>query len=164
MVDRRQIGAEEMRQPAGRHHRHRLAVFGLDALDQTADQPDIAPIDAGLHRGDGVAPDHLLGAVDGDARQQRRRLVQRLDGKIGARGNDAAAEGAVFGDDVEIGGGAEIDHDDGAGIACMRRHRVAEPVGADTLRPVDIGRRPQIERRIAHPHRLDFEVLAAEIA
>ena len=48
-------------------------------VDQALDQADIAPIDAGLHRWNRVLADHLLGAVDGDARQQRRGLVQRLD-------------------------------------------------------------------------------------
>ena len=39
MVDGRHVGAEQMRQPAGRHHRHGLAVFGLDALDQAVIRP-----------------------------------------------------------------------------------------------------------------------------
>ena len=133
-------------------------------VDQPVDQPDIAPIDAGLHAGHGVAADHLLGAVDGDARQQGRGLVQRLDGQIGARRDHAAVEIAVLGHDVEIGGGAEIHHDHRALVALMRRHRVAQPVGAHRFGPVDIGLDAQVQRRIAHQQRLGLEIFAAHVA
>ena len=125
--------AEQMGQAAGADHGHGLAIFLLDARDQALDQADIAPIDARLHGGNGVAADHVLGAADGDARQQRGGLVQRLGRQIGARRDHAAVIVAVLRDDVESGGGAEIHHDQRALVALMRRH------GVDTA-----GRRPPL--------------------
>ena len=62
MVDRRGLLVEQLGQAAGGDDGHRLAIFRLDARDQALDQPDIAPVDAGLHGGHGVLADHRLGA------------------------------------------------------------------------------------------------------
>ena len=60
-------------------------ILRLDARDDALDQPDIAPVDAGLHGRHGGAPDHRLRPADADARQAGGGAVQRLDRQVDAR-------------------------------------------------------------------------------
>ena len=92
---------EKIGEAAGADNGHGLTVLGLDARDEALDHPDIAPIETGLHGGDGGFADHVLGADHRDARQHGGGAVQRLGRNVGAGRDDAAFVIAIGGDDVE---------------------------------------------------------------
>ena len=152
MVDRRMSGRKRCASPPVATTVMGLPYSSLMRVDQAVDQPDIAPIDARLH-----------------AWARCRLPITFWARWMATRGSSAAAwcsasierlaPGAITlpskspfsRHDVEIGGGAEIHHDQRALVAVMRGDGVAQPVGAHRFGPVDIGLDAQIERRDRPP-------------
>src|SRR5271169_2555376 len=94
---------------------------------------------------------------------------------IGTLGNLAAARcsawfdrlipGAMVAlgvDDVEIGRRAEIDDDKGRLVAVVGADGVAQPVGADLIRPVDDGAGAKLDADLADHQRLAAAIMAAK--
>ncbi len=69
---------------------------------------DGAEVQAGLHAGDGVGADDVLGRAEIDQGQARGLAEERVDGDADADGDGAAQVFGVARDDVEVDGGAEI--------------------------------------------------------
>ncbi len=141
----------------------RGAVFALDARDKTLDHSDIAPIDAGLHGGDGGAADDGLRPADADAGQAGGGVVQGFEREIDAGGDDAAEIGAVVIDDVEGGRGAEIHHDERAAEAFVAGQRVDQAVGTHFLGVVHLDGEAPVEGG-AGDQWFQVEPVAAEAA
>ena len=132
----------------------------LDALDETLDQPDIAPEYAGLHGWHGAPPDHGWRAPDPDTRQLRRRHVERPQRQIDAGRNHTTAVVAQPIDDVEGSRRAKVEDDQWRLVAVLRGDRVGDAIGADLLlRHVNIDTDAEKAIRTA-----DHQRLAAEIA
>src|SRR5438876_5589232 len=88
-------------QSASCDYLHRLAALGPDPLDDTLDQPDIAPKDAGLHRRDGAAPNHGGWAADPNPRQLRGCHIEGAQRQMDAGSDYSAAVIADAVDDIE---------------------------------------------------------------
>ena len=155
MVDGRDVGTEQMRQPAGRHHRHGLAIFRLDARRSgrrsgrhspnrrptawRARCPCRSPSGRGGWRRAAAAPRPGAAPRWKDWRRARSRCRRKRRPRATMSKLVAVPKSTTITAPL---------------IALMRRHGVAQPVGADRLGPVDIGLDAQIQRRIADQQRL----------
>ena len=134
-----------------------------DPFDDPVDLAGRAEDEARLDRLDGVLADHRRRRFELDAGEPRGALHQRCRGDLETGGDHSAEELAVLGDDVEVGAGAEVDHDRGAAEARVGRERIDDPVGSDLARIVgedrDAGLRPR-----THHQRLEREIPSGHLA
>ena len=108
-----------------------------DRADQHQDQSAVADHRAALHRRDRVRADSRRRHDERHARQLRGPARQRIEPEAGARGDRAADERPVRGDDVERGGRAQVDDDRRRAVETQRGVGVDEPVIADGRSVVD---------------------------
>src|SRR3546814_13476836 len=76
--------------------------------------------------------------------------------------DDAALVGAVGADDVEGGGGAEVDDDERAAMGAVRGERVDQAVRADVLAVVHAHLDADVDLGVADHHRRDLDELVVE--
>ena len=102
------------------------------------------------------------GRRDVDARQVRRRMVQRVERQVDAGRNGAADIGAVMRHHIQRRRRAEIDDDQLAAIAVEGGDGVDQPVRADLGRVVDADLAGQPAALLADHQRAGVEVPVAE--
>ena len=101
------------------------AELGDHAFEDAVDQADVAVVEADLQVVDGVGADDLGGLADVDAGQARGAGEESVGGDAEAGGDGAAEVFAAGTDDVEGGGGAEVDDDDGDGARLILKRSMA---------------------------------------
>ena len=85
---------------------------------------------------------------------------ERIRGQVDARGDRAAEILTVFGDGVEGGGGAEINHAGRTSVQRLDRDRVRHAVRADGARVFIANSDARLDARV-HDERFAFEIFAA---
>ena len=130
--------------PAGGDHGDAAALRGAfqqlaaQGGQQAAHQPDVAEHRAALHGVDRVGADGMRRPLQLDPRQLAGIADQRLE-REAQPGSDRAADVRPLGaQQVEVGAGAQVDHDRRAAELGACRQRVAEPIGAGLGRSVDL--------------------------
>src|SRR3954463_13931023 len=77
-LDRRGLAGDTLGETTGGDHAGGAAEFGLDALHEPVDQPDVAEDDARLEGGNGVAPDRVRRRIEPDVEEPRATPEDRL--------------------------------------------------------------------------------------
>ena len=99
-----------------------------------------------------LVPMTRVGASRSTLESRAALREQRLGARLDARRDRAAQIGAVLGDHVDRGRGAEVDDDDRPAEALERRHAVDDAVGADLVRVVVADRHAGLEPRADDQH------------
>ena len=120
--------------PDGRRHAARedeAVSLAEDAAHEAVHTVGLAVDDARLDGLGGVAAYRGVRILELDRGEPVGVREQRRGRGLDARRDDAARERAVAVDHLDIGRGAEIDHDDGLPVQGARRHGVGDAVRAD---------------------------------
>ena len=115
---------------------------------------------AGLDRLDRGLADHAAGLDQLHPAQRGGPAEQGVQGDLDAGHDGAAQVLALVRDDVEGGGGAEVDHDGGTAVQVVGAHRVGDAVGADLPGVVVEDRHAGLDPGAQH-HGLDGQVALA---
>src|SRR4051794_40886728 len=95
----------------------------------------------------GVGPDGARGPLDVDAGKLGGPREESVRGDAEAGSDDAADVFAARGDDVEGGGGAEVNDDDGSAVARESRDPIDDSICAELGRIVDKQRHAGFDAR-----------------
>ena len=131
--------------------------LGRDALHNAVDHADETVIQPGGDAAHRVRPDQFFGLAEIHHRQARRLGEQAGDRHPDAGADHAAQEFLVLRDDVEVDGGAQIDHDAGAAVLRETRDGIHQAVRAHFARVVVAHGDSEIGR-VIHEQRLAVEV------
>src|SRR6185369_14165667 len=126
--------------PAGGNDPGFFTAFRLHPGDYLVDQTDIAVVDPGLHRVDGVFGDNMRGLDYFDPRQLARLLEQRLHRDHQTRGNRPAAVLTLLVHVVKGGRRSEIDNDQRGPVLLVPGHSIDNTVCAYFSRVVVMDR------------------------
>ena len=107
--------------------------FVAESLDHAFDEADEAVDEAGLRGFDGAVADDPRRRGELDAAELRCAFVECVCGAGESGGQGSAQVFAVGCDGVEDGGGAEVDHDDGAVVQGVGGQGIYDTVGAHIL-------------------------------
>ena len=161
MGDRLRLGDDDRGEAPGGHDSGDRADLGHDPADQTVHLTG-EPVDrAGLQRLHRVLPHHRPRPDQLDLAQLGGARGQRVDGDLDAGGQRPAQELALGRDDVQVGRGAEVDHDRGPAEKGVRGQGVDDAVRTDLPRVVgqhrDSGPHPWLD-----DHRGQVRVVAVQ--
>src|SRR5579875_3556919 len=110
------VACDEMGETAGGDADSGWAEFGDHALEDAVDDADVGVVEAELEVIDRVAADDFCRTFDFDAGQAGGAGEEGVGGDVEAGGEGSADEHTFGGEDVEVGGGAEVDDDAGAAV------------------------------------------------
>ncbi len=134
-------------EPAGRDHRRLGAELDPRAAHESVDHRSLAEQQPRLHAHARVGADDGARRLEVDLRETRGLGEERLGGRLDTRSDGAAQIGALRVDDVDGGGGPEVDDDDRPAEPREGRHAVDDAVGADLVRVVVADRHAGLQPR-----------------
>src|SRR5918999_3276842 len=162
MVDRPAVRDHHRGKPS-RGDRRRAAQLVPDPIDDAVDLAGRPEHKSRLDRLHRVLPDHRRRSLQLDAGEAGGTLHQRGRRDLQAGGDHPTEELAVFGDDVEVRAGPEVDDDRRTTEARVGRERVDDPVRTDLARIVRQDRDTRLRAR-TDDQRLGREVTGGHLA